>query len=338
VPAALVLLLAASLLAASASFDQAFRTGLIALQRNDLAAAESNFLAAAKLQPESGRVWIALAQTYWKLHDAVKAEEAAGKASRLGPNDPAVLQSLVIYYSESNRIPEAAEAQGRFAAAMPADRSAAERAAALYFEAAQPLLQGGNFAGAISMLQAATTKIGKDAQLQLALGVAYYGLRRFDEASDAFLNSIALAPEVEQPYLFLGRILDQIPQRLPEITKRFIAFEEANPANYEGYLLHAKALDAQTIEPETARKLLTKAIGMNASDASAYFELGALLDRMHLFSESAAEFERAAVLQPGDAATHYRLSRLYDRLNNPEAAAAERERHRQLTAAQDKVR
>jgi tetratricopeptide (TPR) repeat protein len=324
------LLLAASLLAAPASFDQAFRAGLVALQNNDLAVAESNLQAAAQLQPGNGRVWIALAQTYWKLHQPGKAEEAAAKASNAMPNDPAVLQSLTLYYSESNQIVKAADAQARL--------GATARAAALYFAAAEPLLKSGNFADAIAALQAATTKIGKDAQLQLALGVAYYGLRRFDEASEAFLTSISLAPEVEQPYLFLGRMLDQIPERLPEVTRHFIAFEQANPARYQGYLLHAKALDAQGVEPETARRLLTRSIAMNDVDASAHFELGALLDRLHLFAESAAEFERAAAIEPNDAATHYRLARLYDRLDKPEAAAAERESHRKLIAAQGTVR
>lgn len=331
----LLLFFAFSPIGATATFDETFRAGLIALQRGDLAAAESDLQEAAKLQPGNGRVWIALSQTFWRRHELGKAEDAAARAATLGPKDAAVLQSLVIYYVESGQTLKAAGAQAQLAAGNPANKDDAERAAALYFEAARPLLEHEQFAEAIAVLQAASTKLGKHPQTELALGVAYYGQRRFSEAADAFFHVIALAPAEKQPYLFLGKMLDQIPERLPEATERFIAYEKANPEDYEGYLLHAKALDARSMEPEAARGLLEKAIALNPGVAAAHSELGGLLDRLHLFPEAAAEFERAALLDPSDAATHYRLSRLYDRMGKPQAAAAERERHLALVNLQN---
>ena len=90
----------------------------------------------------------------------------------------------------------------------------AKSAESLYFEAAQPLLQQGKFAEAIAILSAGTKYLKNSAQLELALGVAYYGLRRFDDAAGAFLRTIAIAPDIEQPYVFLGKFLDQIPAAL----------------------------------------------------------------------------------------------------------------------------
>ena len=87
------------LLAAPATFEESFRAGLLALQRNDLTAAETNLEAAAKLAPGNGRVWVALAQTYWKLKENVKADAAAAKAETLAPRDPLVQSSLAIYYA-----------------------------------------------------------------------------------------------------------------------------------------------------------------------------------------------------------------------------------------------
>ena len=63
-----------------------------------------------------------------------------------------------------------------------------------------------------------------------------YGLRRFDDAADAFLRTIAIAPEIEQPYVFLGKFLDQIPLRVPELTKKFIEYETANPSKSDRIL------------------------------------------------------------------------------------------------------
>lgn len=329
---ALVLLLAAS------SFDETYRAGLIALQRGDLAAARTNLEAASKLAPRDGRVWIALSQTYWRLHKDSEAEDAAGKAEAVAADDPAVLEGLTIYYSETHQALKAARAEARWSEKAPEKGDVRARAIELYFEAARPLLDQQKFGEAAGVLKEGVARLPKSAQLELALGVADYGLRRFDDAADAFLRTIEVAPETEQPYTFLGKILDQIPGKLPRVTERFAAYEAAHPASAEAYLLHARALDAQGIEPETALRLLQKSIAINRRDASAHFEMGTVLDRLQRFAEAAAEFERAVELAPSDPAAHYRLARDYDRTGKHEAAQAEREKHAQLVKAQDAIR
>ncbi|SPF44850.1 Tetratricopeptide TPR_2 repeat protein [Candidatus Sulfopaludibacter sp. SbA4] len=326
------------LLAASTSFEDSFRAGLTALQRGDLAAARSNLEAASKLAPRDGRVWVALSQTYWRLHKDTEAEEAAGKAASCAPEDPAVLQGLTIYYSETHQALKAAQAAAKYSAKVPENGEARERATELYFGAAKPLLDQQKFAEAAVILEESVARLPKSAQLELALGVACYGLRRFDDAADAFLRTIEIAPETEQPYTFLGKILDQIPSRLPQVAERFAAYESAHPASATAYLLHAKALDAQSLSPEMALRLIEKSIAMNGGDASAHFEMGTVLDRLQRFADAAAEFERAAALAPSDAAAHYRLARDYDRIGKHEAAQAERDKHAQLVKAQEAIR
>ncbi len=325
-------------LAASPTFEESFRAGLLALQRNDLAAAEENLSAAAKLQPGNARVWVALARTWWKRDQPAKSDDAAGKAAQLGASDPVVLSSLAILYADSGQPLKAADAQASYAALVPNDSAARSKAEALYFQTAEPLLQQQRWSEALEILTKATTRLPGSAQLELALGVGYYGLRRFDDAAGAFLRTIAIDPEIDRPYLFLGRFLSQIPNRLPELTTAFARFERAHPENPAGYLLHAKALNAQSLEPETARKLLEKSISLEGGNASTHFELGIALERLRLFSEAVREFLRAAELDPKDSAAHYRLSRLYDRLGKPEDARREREIHAKLVAAEEAVR
>jgi tetratricopeptide (TPR) repeat protein len=333
-----LLLFLIAFLGAGATFEESFRAGLIALQRGDLIEAESSLQSASNLAPLNGRVWIALAQTYRRLHQDAQAEEAVRKAATLAPDDVAVLQSLVIYYSESGATLKAAEAQARYAKAMPQDRGARERAEALYFEAAQPLLQHERFAEAIEILQPATVKLPNSAQIELALGVAYYGLRRFDDAAGAFLRTIGIAPELEQPYVFLGKFLDQIPARLPEATRRFAEYEAAHPSSPVGYLQHARALNAQSLEPERAAALLGKVISINERDASAHFELGSVFDRLGRFEDAAREFAKSAELDPANPAPHYRLSRDYARLGRSADAQSELNQHARLVKAQDGTR
>ena len=326
------------LFAAATPMDDSFRAGLLALERGDLAAAQSNLELAGKLAPRDGRVWVALSQTYWRLHRNAEAEDAANKAAAVAPDDPAVLQGLAIYYSETHQTLKAAQATAKYAAKVPEKSDVRDHAIDLYFEAARPLLDQQKFAEAVVILEEGVGRLPKSAQLELALGVACYGLRRFDDAADAFLRTIAIAPETEQPYTFLGKILDQIPSRLPQVSQRFAEYESAHPASAAAYLLHAKALDAQSIAPETALRLLEKSIALGAGDAAAHFEMGTVLDRLQRFAEAAAEFARAAELAPQDPAAHYRLARDYDRIGKHEAAQAEREKHAQLVKSQEAIR
>jgi Flp pilus assembly protein TadD len=327
------------LLAASASFEESFKAGLLALQRNDLTTAATQLEAAARLAPKNSRVWVALAQTYWKRNERSKADAAADKAAALASGDALALKTLAMYYGESGRPVKSAEALARYTELSPQDTQARERAESLFFEAAQPLLQQAKFAEALEILKTATKHLKNSAQLELALGVAYYGLRRFDDAAEAFVRTISISPSVEQPYLFLGKFLDQIPGRLPEITKKFAEYRAANPESFTGYFLHAKALNAQAIEPETSRKLLVTALAINERDGAAHFELGTLLEAAQNYGEAAREYERAAELAPADPAPHYRLARVYDRLGKAEAGQAEREIHARLErAARDPVK
>jgi tetratricopeptide (TPR) repeat protein len=322
---------------ASAS-DDSFRAGLAALERGDLASAKANLEAARDSAPRDGRVWIALSQAYWRLHKNAEAEDAATKAAAFSPDDPPVLQGLSIYFEETKQFLKAAQASAKYSAKVPGNAVARDRAIELFFEAASPLLAQQKFAEAVVILKEAVAKLPRTAQLELALGVADYGLRRFDDAADAFLRTIDISPDTEQPYTFLGKILDQIPSRLPQVTQKFAEYEASHPSSATAYLLHAKALNAQSQSPQEALRLLEKSIAINSSDASAHFELGTVLDRLQRFTDAAAEFGRAAELAPSDPAAHYRLARDYDRIGKHEEAQAEREKHAQLVKAQESIR
>jgi Flp pilus assembly protein TadD len=327
---AFVLLLLAG---TSQSFDSAYRAGLIALGQNKLAEAESNLENAAKLAPSNARVWAALAETWTKLGKANDADRAAEKAESLGSADPLVAHALAIYYSRTSRPLKAAQLESKYAAANPSDTAAKGRAAEWYFAAAEPLLKQQRFADAVAILDQAHTQVPEDAQIQLALGVAYYGLRRFEEAAAQFLKTIDLAPEERQPYVFLGKMLDQAPAALGDAGSRFAAYRKAHPDDELGYLL-----EARNVEPQKARELLQKAIEIAPNDAAAHLELGVLEERTQRFSEAAAELERAAALDAADPVTHYHLARVYDRLGRADRARAERETHAKLIAAQETVR
>jgi len=277
----------------AAQFDTTFREGLLALNQNDLPLAESRLEAASRLEPRNPRVWLALAQTYRKERKPFDA--ALRNAESFGASDSVVMSALPT----------------------------------LYFEIAQDALSRQDFAAALGVLDGARKRFANNPQLELAAGVSYYGLRRFPEAMDAFLHTIELDPAVEQPYVFLGRMLDQAEERLPRITAVFASYAKKSDG-YLGPFLYGKAL-ALGGQPAEAESQLRGSIARNDGFWESHFELGALLAGQRKYEEAAAEMRRAADLNPSDAATHYHLARLYERLGKTDEAAAERQTHARLT-------
>lgn len=210
-----------------------------------------------------------------------------------------------------------------------------------HFRLAQTFLLLQDFPSAVSVLENAKKIFAKSPQIELALGVAYYGLRRFPEAVDQFLKTMKLSPDVSQPYVFLGRILDHASDRLPEVTERFAQFAARNPNNFLGYLLHAKGLIAQLLpagfppEAQTAFKLLQKSLALKEDDSEGHLLLGVLLDRKGELKDAAAQLERSIQLNPGGSTAHYRLARVYDRLGRKAEAEQQRVLHEKLSEAEN---
>ncbi|MFL6462885.1 MAG: tetratricopeptide repeat protein [Bryobacteraceae bacterium] len=202
------------------------------------------------------------------------------------------------------------------------------------FDYTQALLQRQDFTRAADVIDSALSAHSQDPQLTLALGVVRYGQRRFDDAITAFLKVIELNPEVEQPYLFIGRMLEQAGEHLPEITKAYESWAAREPQNPKAQLLLAKALLTQDHRSDRAQALLQKSIALDGNDWEAHYQLGTALADRRDWKAAAAELNRSVELNPKQPLPHYHLARVYDRLGQGERAEAERAIHQQLTANQ----
>jgi len=206
-----------------------------------------------------------------------------------------------------------------------------------HFELARLYLVQQDFRSAARVLENARKTFDKSAQIELALGVAYYGQRKFSEAVQQFLRTMDLAPDVQQPYVFLGRIMDHATDRLPELTARFADFERRNSESYLGYLLHAKALVEQLppsgfpAEAQTALDLVQKSLALKDDEAESHYLAGVLLERKREFAKAATELERSIQLNANESGAHYRLARVYDRLGRREEAEQQRALHEKLS-------
>lgn len=264
------------------------------------------------------------ASLYLQAGDANHAIEAAQAA--LKRNDtPGVHNMLGKAYALSGKSDQALSELREAARLAPDEEEFA-------FDVAQTLMRTEKFAEAVQVLEAASPKFASSAQISLALGVAYYGLRRFPEAIQSFLKTIELAPEVPQPYAFLGRILDQAGDKMPDILGKFEQLRSREPDSYLGHLLVAKALLITGDTPERVEPLLRQSIANRGDVWESHAELGDVLSRKRDYPGAAAELEQAAKLNPSEPSIHFRLARVYDRLNAPEKAEAERALHQKLTA------
>ncbi len=203
---------------------------------------------------------------------------------------------------------------------------------ASYFDLGEMLLKQQKFEDAVKVLEAGLRTLDKSAQIELALGVAYYGLRRFTDATTSFFHTIELAPEVEQPYVYLGRMMDQLGDRLLDFQQRVEAWQKANPKNYQASFLLAKCRIETGDQLTTAEELLRQSIALRGDFWESHYQFATILEKRRDFSSAAAELRRAISLSPNQAPPHYLLARVYDRLRQPDKANAERDLHRRLNA------
>ena len=196
-----------------------------------------------------------------------------------------------------------------------------------------------DFAHASEAIAEARKIFARSPQIELAAGVCAYGLRHFPEAVDQFLKTIALAPDVPQPYLFLARILDQASDRLSEVIERFRRYHDLHPDDAQACLLYAKALLAGIApggfpaEAEQAMQLLEHARSLDPNQADIHYQLGCLLERKREYAAAAAELERSAALDPRQPGVHFQLARVYERLGRKQDAARERDEHQKQAEA-----
>ena len=205
------------------------------------------------------------------------------------------------------------------------------------FDLGQTQLRAGDFTGSLATFDQGRRRFPSSAQLELAYGVALYGQRRFTAAIDSFLQVIHLDASVEQPYVFLARLLDQAQDRLPRIVAAYAAWEKAEPANPLPPCLYAKALGAAGEDPAKVEAELRRSIGLNDRYWESHFELGVLLEKKADWRTAAVELKRSIELNPQHAPAHFQLARAYDKLGQRELAQAERAEHGRLTAAETGV-
>jgi Flp pilus assembly protein TadD len=332
--------------------------GLIALRDGKLDDAKASLRKALQQDPNNAFAWVSLAETCRRSGDGATADDAARKAEQFGGNLPAVEHALASFYSRGGQLGRAAALEEKYAASPQGDPHASLRAAELYqhagdaasaervlksawerhssdplfaFGYAKLLLEKLDFVDAEEAVAAASLAHPKDPQLMLVMGVAHYGERRFPDAIDDFLKVIAIDPAIPQPYEFIGKMMEQVGPKLPEVTRAFEAHLKAAPDDAMANLVLAKAKLAADSKDPTAEILLRRAVELDPNQWESHYQLGVWLESKRDFRGAAEELKRSIALNSQQAMPHYHLARVYDRLGDTQQAQAERKIHEQLS-------
>lgn len=335
------------------------RQGLLALQSGQVQQAQDNLLEASKLDGKNPYIWSSLAETHRRLGQDAQALNAAQKAEVTAGSDPTVAHALAIFYTQVEQPAKAAALESRFASSPKADGEAWSRVVQLYGRAgdsksaidagqkawANPkartaalasdysmaLLQKQSFTEAADVAGQGLALDRDNAQLQLVMGVARYGQRRFEEAIVAFLQVAKTDSSIPQPYLFLGSLLEQAGTHLDEVVAVEDAWAKREPANAKAQLTLAKALLQKDRSSNQARALLNEAIRLDPQDWEGHYQLGVLLENAHDYPAASAEFKKSIEVDANRPLPHFHLARVYDRTGQPNQARSEREIHARLT-------
>ena len=179
--------------------------------------------------------------------------------------------------------------------------------------------------------------------MEIGLGIAAYGQRSFKDSVNHFLRAAELAPGLEQPHAFLGRLLQHATDRMDEVAERMKVFHTEHSKNHFGPFLYGQALLAKlgASKDETAiariESLLRESIERNEEYWESHYELGVLLEKKRDFAEAETHLERSVELNPDSSKPHYRLARVYQRLGKAREAKRERELHKQIAERERKA-
>jgi hypothetical protein len=120
---------------------------------------------------------------------------------------------------------------------------------------------------------------------------------------------IDLAPTVAQPYIFLAKMIDQLPARLPEILKKAEAWNASEKAEPFAPFVYARALSASGAPDAQVKPLVQQAIQRKGDAWEFSFELGQILERERDFTGAARAYETSISSNAKVPETHARQGR-----------------------------
>ncbi len=186
------------------------------------------------------------------------------------------------------------------------------------------------FEPALAVFKAGIERYPRSPRLETSLGIALYGLGRFDESASALCRASDLDPSDPLPLVFLGKNYDNFStSALEEIRSRMQrSVSSGLPSAAIRYFYAMGLWKLLQEQPGTAthaeiESLLKSAIALDPVYADAYLQLGIVYTTQRRHGEAIDQYQRALKIDPGNAAAHYRLGQALARAGDNTGAQKE---------------
>lgn len=277
--------------------DTTYYLGFACFKQGDLAGAEKWLMQAAQTNRHDARVTYQLGLVYRKRGRAEEAEKA-------------------IAQSNEQRQRDGAESKLRLECALKLDQGPREAARAICEQLYDPdnadkltalgtiYGQHGDPESALKPLQRAAELAPQSPQMQYNLGLAYYQLKRLEEARTALAPAAAHWPDIFQLSALYGKVLAKLGDDLPAHQT----------------LHHAHELNPDDSETSDLLYLSILKLGYKSGEAGQY-------------AESLKYFQEAAKLRSQEAEPHVGMAAVYSQTGQSARALAEQQEAERLSKA-----
>jgi tetratricopeptide (TPR) repeat protein len=316
--------------------------------------AEEQFKKAVELDPQSFDTNHNLGESYVRAGKIAEAATYLEKAQQLDPasydngydlslayiqierlaDARLLIQSLLKQKNTAelhNLLGEVEEKDGKFVPAANEYEAAAhmDPSESNLFDWGSELLLHRTLEPAVEVFQQAAERYPASPRLMVGLGMALYGLGKYDDAVKSLLKATDLKPSDADAYFFLSKAYDSSPSQADEVIARFRRFSELQPRNAKAFYYYAMSLwkgkraQDPTLDLHQIESLLNKSLALDPKLAEAHLQLGNLYSDQGKHSQAIPQYLRALELNSELADAHYRLGQAYVRTGEKDKAQEE---------------
>lgn len=301
--------------------------GALEGESGDYAGAVRSFERGWKLFPSSQALQFNLGLAAQKAGDLTRAtalfEELRSKADTAEVED--VLGGI---YEQTGHYLEAVKSFQKAAEMEPTNEGNR-------FDYASELLAHLNFEAARLVAEPAVHDFPQSMRLNVALGVAIYGLERFELAQKTFLEVAHRFPDEDLPLLYVELCAEVSGIAVPEVRELLKAAYQRHPERFMApYLLGRMAL--KDGDPDSAFPLLETSVKLRSDYALSHLELGLTLAQLGRTNEAIPQYQAALKIDAKNAETWYRLTLAYRKLGQTKLAADSEKEFRRVEATTGK--